>query len=342
MPTPLRVLLVEDNDDDAQLLIRLLHGAGYALTQERVETEAKLRQALSTSEWDIILCDYSLPGFNADAALLVVQESGKDIPVVIVTGTIARHEAVALMSRGAVDYVLKGEGREDRLIPIIAREVRNKHIRARGRIDAQNLQLAIHSLQAMSDARAADLDGALELIVRALDLRDKETAGHSQRVTQMTVRLARAMGVDNGALEHIQRGALLHDIGKMRIPDAVLLKPGPLSDAEWHIMRMHPVFAYELLYPLVSLRPALDIPRSHHERWDGSGYPRGLSGEAIPLAARIFAVVDARDALTSDRPYRRAWAIARAMKEIKRQAGSLFDPKVVAAFLREDRKGALS
>ena len=175
-------------------------------------------------------------------------------------------------------------------------------------------------------------DSTLEGWSRALDLRDKETEGHSKRVTEMTLRLARQMGMTDGEQLQVRRGALLHDIGKMGIPDGILLKPGALSDAEWEIMRKHPVYAYELLFPISHLRPALDIPYCHHEKWDGTGYPRGLKGEYIPLSARIFSVVDVWDALCSDRPYRPAWPEEKIREYIKELSGKQFDPKVVEGF----------
>ena len=177
-------------------------------------------------------------------------------------------------------------------------------------------------------------DSTLEGWAHALELRDRETEGHARRVTEMTVRLARAMGVKGDALVHLRRGALLHDIGKMGIPDNILLKPGPLTEKEWDIMRQHPRHARDMLAPITFLHPALDIPYCHHERWDGAGYPRGLKGEEIPLAARIFAVVDVWDALTgSDRPYRKAWPREKAVEYIRSQAGKHFDPRVVEMFL---------
>lgn len=177
-------------------------------------------------------------------------------------------------------------------------------------------------------------DTTLEGWSNALDLRDKETEGHTQRVTELTLRLAGAMGMPEEALIHVRRGALLHDIGKMGIPDGILLKPGPLTEEEWAVMRRHPVYAHQLLLPITYLRPALAIPHSHHEKWDGTGYPRGLRGEEIPLEARIFAVVDVWDALTSDRPYRTAWPKDHAVAFIKEESGKHFDPTVVDAFLR--------
>ncbi len=177
-------------------------------------------------------------------------------------------------------------------------------------------------------------DKTIEGWSRALDLRDKETEGHTRRVTEMTIKLAGQMEIPQTNLVHIRRGAILHDIGKVAIPDNILLKAGPLTDAEWTIMRRHPLIAVELLTPIHQLAPALAIPRSHHEKWDGSGYPDGLSGEHIPLVARLFAIVDVYDALTSDRPYRLAWSKADALQYIRNQSGAHFDPQVVSPFIK--------
>lgn len=168
---------------------------------------------------------------------------------------------------------------------------------------------------------------------QALDLRDKETEGHTQRVTELTVKLAREMGIPEADITHIRRGALLHDIGKMGVPDSILLKPGALTDEEWVSMRRHSQFAFDMLSPIAYLQKALDIPYCHHEKWDGSGYPRGLKGEEIPLAARIFAIVDVWDALTSDRPYREAWSKEKTLEYIRELSGKHFDPQVVELFL---------
>jgi putative nucleotidyltransferase with HDIG domain len=188
-------------------------------------------------------------------------------------------------------------------------------------------------LQRSNTDLALAYDSTLEGWSRALDMRDKETEGHTERVTQMTMRLAREMGLGDAELVHVRRGALLHDIGKMGIPDSILLKPGPLTEEEWAIMRKHPTYAYEMLSPIAFLRPALPIPYCHHEKWDGTGYPRQLKGEAIPLSARIFAVVDVWDALRSDRPYRQGWLEDKVLKHIQSLAGTHFDPQVVAVFL---------
>ena len=188
-------------------------------------------------------------------------------------------------------------------------------------------------LAAGADELNTAYDATLASLARALDLRDREVEGHLQRVADITVRLARDLGVPVGELVHVRRGALLHDIGKMAIPDSVLLKPSALSDDEWEVMHQHPTYAYEMLSPISLLRPALDIPYCHHERWDGQGYPRQLQGEAIPLAARVFSVVDVWDALRSDRPYRPGWSEPRVRDYISKRAGADFDPRVVATFL---------
>jgi len=176
-------------------------------------------------------------------------------------------------------------------------------------------------------------DATIEGWSHALDLRDKETEGHSLRVTEMTLELARKFGFPDEQLRYIRWGALLHDIGKMGVPDNILFKPDQLSDQEWESMKKHPVFAFEMLSPITYLKSSLDIPYCHHEKWDGTGYPRGLKGEAIPLAARLFAVVDVWDALRSDRPYRKAWTTEKTLEHIKSLSGTYFDPKVVEYFL---------
>jgi putative nucleotidyltransferase with HDIG domain len=193
--------------------------------------------------------------------------------------------------------------------------------RANFKLEAANLELKI--------AYDATLNGW----VRALDLRDKETEGHTQRVTVLTERLARMLGVIGDDLIHITRGALLHDIGKMAIPDSILKKEGPLTEEEREVIKTHPVHAYEMLSPIEFLRPALDIPYCHHEKWDGTGYPRGLRGEDIPFAARIFPVIDVWDALVSDRPYRKALPHEEVRRHIAADAGKHFDPRVVEAFM---------
>ncbi len=200
--------------------------------------------------------------------------------------------------------------------------------------------IAVDNALLFRDLEKSNLDLAvayettLEGWARTLELRDRETQGHSQRVLDLTLRLARKLGFTDEELVHVQRGALLHDIGKMGVPDHILLKEGTLTEAEWEVMHKHPIYAYEMLSTIPFLRKALDIPYCHHEKWDGSGYPRGLKGEEIPLSARIFAIVDVWDALLSDRPYRKAWTQEKTLEYIKSESGIHFDPMVVDAFMQ--------
>jgi putative nucleotidyltransferase with HDIG domain len=206
---------------------------------------------------------------------------------------------------------------------------------------AAQAAIAINNAQLFDDLQGSNIsltsayDATIEGWSRAMDLRDKETEGHTLRVTDLTLKLARAMHIgEESQLTSIRRGALLHDIGKMGVPDRILLKPGTLNPDEWKIMRRHPTYAYEMLTPIAYLQAALDIPYCHHEKWDGTGYPRGLKGEQIPLEARIFAIVDVWDAITSDRPYRPAWSKQKALEYIQQETGKHFDPQVVETFFK--------
>jgi putative nucleotidyltransferase with HDIG domain len=204
---------------------------------------------------------------------------------------------------------------------------------------ATQAAIAIDNSQLFSDLQRSNFelemayDATIEGWSRALELRDQETKGHTLRVTTMTVQLAQEIGMRGEALIHLRRGALLHDIGKMGVPDRILLKTGKLDQTEWELMKRHTVYAHEMLWPIAFLRLAIDIPYCHHERWDGTGYPRQLKGEQIPLSARLFAVADVWDALTSDRPYRKAWSEQKVLDHIKSNAGKHFDARVVELFL---------
>jgi len=248
------------------------------------------------------------------------------------------YHAAPLIAKGKVMGVIEVLHREP-FHPSAAWLETFEMLTAQAAIAVDNAQLFAELDHKNLELRLA-YDETIEGWSQALDLRDKETEGHSRRVTEMAVALCRQLGVPSEQLVHVRRGALLHDIGKMGIPDAVLLKPGPLTEEEWGEMRKHPVHAVNLLSPIKFLRPALDIPQYHHEKWDGSGYPLGLKGKAIPRVARAFAVVDVYDALTSDRPYRAAWSWERALEHIQSSAGTHFDPAVVAAFVRLLRQDA--
>ena len=199
----------------------------------------------------------------------------------------------------------------------------NKHTRN------DELASVVEAINFMRSQTEKAYQATLEGWARMLELRDRETEGHSRRVAKMSVKIARKLGLDEEEVKYVYYGALLHDIGKIAIPDEILHKPGPLTAEERAIIDQHPVYAFEILKDIEHLRPALAIPYSHHENWDGTGYPQGLKGEAIPLAARIFAVVDNLDALTTDRPYRKAWSYEEALEYIKEQRGKKFDPQIV-------------
>ncbi|MGB8980885.1 MAG: HD domain-containing phosphohydrolase [Anaerolineales bacterium] len=199
-------------------------------------------------------------------------------------------------------------------------------IASQAAVAIENAQL----VKALQDSYESTLEGW----ATALDLRDKETEGHSQRVTALTLQLARAIGMSREQLTSLRQGALLHDIGKMGVPDSILHKEGPLSEEEKDIMHRHPANAYQMLCRIAYLRSALDIPYCHHERWDGTGYPRGLKGEEIPLAARIFSIVDVWDALRSDRPYHKAWSVEKTLDYVQSQSGKIFDPEIVERFVK--------
>jgi putative nucleotidyltransferase with HDIG domain len=254
--------------------------------------------------------------------------AGTQVPA---DGFVAYH-AVPLMAKGRVVGVLE----------LFHRRVQVEDQEWLSFLDALAAQAAIAidvtTMFANLERTYVDLarayDTTLEGWSRALELRDRETVGHSERVTRLTLRMARAMNLPDADLVHVRRGALLHDIGKMGIPDQILLKPGPLTPEERDLMRRHPLIAYDLLAPIAYLHPALDIPYCHHERWDGTGYPRGLRGTQIPLVARIFALADVWDAIRSDRPYRAALSGDQALAYIREQAGKQFDPEITALFLR--------
>jgi putative nucleotidyltransferase with HDIG domain len=305
----LRVLLVEDNPDEALLIQRELQGT-YETLMERVETEQQVLDALHNKPWDIVLCDYTIPRLDPARVAKILEELDMDLPFVIVSGTITPSEADKIFFDRAVN----------------------------GFVSKDNLSKLALSIQRMMKPALA-YDETLKAWATALALRDKETAGHSNRVSDLSMRLAHAIGISETQMLHIRRGTLLHDIGKMGVQDTVLLKAGELTDAEWEQMRQHPTIAYELLKPIAFLEKSLDIPYCHHERWDGTGYPRGLKGEEIPLAARIFTICDVYDAMTSDRPYRRAMPIAEVLAYIQLHSGSIFDPNVVKVFLEMMRTG---
>ena len=258
---------------------------------------------------------------------LAIENESPRLAKALVGEGFVSYYGVPLIAKGKVNGVLEVfhraplEADEDWLVFL-------RTLAGQAAIAVDNISL-FENLQSSNNELIMAYDATIEGWSRALDLRDKETEGHTRRVTEMTVRLARSFGMSEEELLQVRRGALLHDIGKMGVPDHILLKPGALTDEEWVAMRKHPQFAYDMLVPIRYLQNALDIPYCHHEKWDGTGYPRGLKGEQIPISARIFAVVDVYDALISDRPYRAAWPKEKVLEHIRSLAGTHFDPKVL-------------
>jgi response regulator RpfG family c-di-GMP phosphodiesterase len=490
----LRVLFVEDTPHDVELSAAVIERSGYRLSYDAVDKRTSFEQQLEKGEHDIVVCDFNLRDWTAVDALAILKKSGRDIPLIVVSGSLGDEAAVSLIKEGANDYVLKD--RVARLPAAIERALEEKALRAERKhseaqiklqlerlaslraidmainssldirvtlsvfLDQVTTQLNVHAagvfllrphtqmlehaiargfrsplsvrsylplgddpaghavlerriihipnleasrakfvgasfiesegfvsymaapliakgqvngvleiwqrqllepnpdwlsfLEALAGQGAIAVDNAalnqqlqasnaelllaydttLEGWVKALDMRDNETEGHTRRVTELTTRLAYDYPIDGDQVVHIRRGALLHDIGKMAIPDAILRKTGPLTPEEWKVMRRHTEYAYEWLSPIPYLRPAVEIPYCHHERWDGSGYPRGLKGEAIPLAARLFSVVDVWDALRSNRPYRAGWSTEKVIAYIQERQGKDFDPHIVEVFLK--------
>lgn len=301
----LSILLVEDNPDDAELILReIKRSNGFTIRSQVVQTEDEFKRALNQQIWQIVICDYSLPNFSGPRAIEIIEGYNLLTRVILISGVITEEHARRVLGRRSMISFLSKNHMGD-IGPLIRHEVR----------------------------LLEQYEPLIESYPRFLQIRDKETAAHTQRVTELTIRLARAMGVSEMDIVHIRRGALLHDIGKIGVPDHILLKQGKLTDEEQDVMRQHPNIAHDFLMPIQYLRYSLDIPYCHHEAWDGSGYPRGLKGEEIPLAARIFAVVDNFDALTSDRPYRKAFTQGFTLTYIAEQSGKLFDPRVVMFFL---------
>jgi putative two-component system response regulator len=275
---------------------------------------------------DLILLDVMMPTMDGleTCRRLRADPLLAEVPVLIISTLDDRSSRLAGIEAGADDFLTK---------PIDSLELRVR-VQSIVRLNRyRKLHESRREIESAYNALRSAYDTTIAGWSRALDLRDQETEGHSQRVTEMTVRMAHALGLPESEIVQVRRGALLHDVGKLGIPDAILHKPGKLTDEEWVVMRKHPEYAYEWLHPIEYLRPALDIPYCHHEKWDGSGYPRKLKGTAIPLAARIFAFADVWDALRSDRPYRAGWPVDQVRDHIAGLAGNHFDPDLTPIFL---------
>jgi putative two-component system response regulator len=319
------VLIVDDEYSGRETLQSVLEGEGYNLIM--AENGPQAIEKAKAYQPDVILLDVMMPGMTGFEVCERIRsdEQVAEIPIIILTALDDRESLLTGLKAGADDFISKPFDRFElraRLIGITRLNRYHKLLEEREKLQKAHERLL--------EAYSATIEGWSH----AMDLRDQETEGHSQRVTELTLQLARAFGIEGEQLVNIRHGALLHDMGKLGIPDSILQKPAKLTDEEWVTMRTHPQLAYNMLFPVEYLRPALEIPFCHHEKWDGSGYPRGLKGEEIPLAARLFAVVDVWDAVTSDRPYRPAWSREQALDYIREQSGKHFDPWIVDLFFK--------
>ncbi|MBZ5522402.1 MAG: response regulator [Acidobacteriia bacterium] len=333
---PESILVVDDEEPIREIISSMLSAAGYKVQQASSGIDA-LRILSQTGEFELVLSDLMMAELDGIALLERSKERFPDMPVIMVTAVHDISVALAAIRNGAYDYLLKPFEREQ-LLAIVRRALEHRRLKLENRAYQSNLETLVAARteqlrQAMTDLERS-YDITLEALGDALDLKDAETEGHSKRVTAFTIAIARAMGLSGDRIRVIARGAFLHDIGKMAIPDAILRKPGALTLEETEIMREHCFRGYQMLRKIPFLAEASEIVYAHQERYDGTGYPRRLHGDEIPLGARIFSVADTLDAITSDRPYRAAQPIANARKEIVRCSGEQFDPEVVRVFLQ--------
>jgi putative nucleotidyltransferase with HDIG domain len=330
-----RILVVDDEEPIREIVTAMLHSSGYQCQQAASGKQA-LALLTSGDSFELVLSDLMMADMDGIGLLERTKEKYPDMPVVMVTAVHDISVALAAIRNGAYDYLLKPFEREQ-LLATVRRALENRRLKTENRTYQTNLESLVaartEQLRSAMSGLERSYDITLEALGDALDLKDAETEGHSKRVTAFTIAMARHRGLSDEQVRIIARGAFLHDIGKMAIPDGILRKPGPLTAEEVSIMREHCYHGYQMLRKIPFLAEASDIVYSHQEKWDGSGYPRGLRGEEIPLGSRIFSVADTLDAITSDRPYRPKQSLRAAKEEIQRFSGRQFDPDVVATFL---------
>src|SRR5437868_244992 len=330
-----RILIVDDEEPIRDLMCAMLASANYGCSRAKSGKEA-LEMLSFGEEFELMLSDLMMPGMDGSALLESAKERFPDMPVIMVTAVTDVSVALGAIRNGAYDYLLKPFER-DQLLATVRRAMENRQLKMENREYQTNLEALVtaktEQLRQAVSTLEKSYDITLEALGNALDLKDAETEGHSKRVTAYTIAIARAMGLSSDQIRIIARGAFLHDIGKMAIPDAILLKPSALDPDEVAIMREHCYRGYQILRRIPFLTEAAEIVYAHQEKYDGTGYPRGLKGEEIPLGARIFSVADTLDAITSNRPYRAAQPLSAARDEIERWSGRQFDPQVVDTFL---------
>jgi putative nucleotidyltransferase with HDIG domain len=328
-----RILVVDDEPEVRNILLRHLSaGADCQAAHSAFDALNKIKNG----RFDLVITDIMMPGMTGIELLRCIKRRDPETAVIMATGLVDVNAAVHALRMGASDFVTKPFE-----LAVITRAVERALERRRLVIANRRYR---EELETKVQQRTVELNGALheieesykmtlEALVSALDAREHETHAHSRRVREYTLALAKKLGLQGDELVHIGRGALLHDVGKIGVPDSILLKPEKLTREEWAVMRKHPKIGYDILRGIGFLGPAAEIVLSHQERWDGLGYPKGLAGTAIPLGARIFSAVDTMDAMTSDRPYRKALSFEAAVQEVRICSGTQFDPSVVSAFL---------
>lgn len=315
----LKLLVIEDSVADFQLMKRQLTRKGVAARYRRIADLEALRESMKEGGWDAVLADYSVPALRFEDGLALLRERAPDLPVILVSGSVGEERAVDLLKHGVWDFVLKDN--LTRLASALERNLKEaEEHRAR-----KTAELKLRESYAET----------INCLGRASEYRDNETGMHVLRIGMTTGMLARFAGHGDELAALLEQASPMHDIGKIGIPDAVLLKPGPLTAEEWTVMKRHTQIGAAILggYPSDLIHTARQIALNHHERWDGTGYPAGLAGEAIPLSARITAVCDVFDALISERPYKHAWPADKAAGYLRGQAGRQFDAGLVEVFL---------
>ena len=335
--SPTRILIVDDDSTVRDVIGVLLGEEGYVCATSTTAEQAI--DLLYATEFHLVIADMKMPGKDGLWLLDRLRVEQPSTAVIMLTAFGDTEAAVECLRRGAVDYLLKPPKVTD-LVRSIERALAKRRLelarqRYRTSLERRVREKTAELSRALRDVEAA-YASTLSALVAALDAREHETSDHSQRVVRYTLAIAERLGVPPADRPDIARGALLHDIGKIGVPDAILLKPGPLVASEWEEIRRHPQTGYTILQSIPFLQRAAEIVLSHQERWDGNGYPRRLSGEDIPLGARIFAIADTLDAMTSDRPYRKGGPLEKARAEIRRCAGTQFDPRCAEAFLSLD------
>lgn len=344
-----KLLIVDDEQVIREILTERLSQAGY-VCEAAVNAPDALARMRDRGPFSLVLSDIDMPGETGISLLQKIKATDPDVEVVMVTGVVDVDTAVQTIRLGANDYITKPFNL-DEVVLTVERTLEKQRLVRENREYQHALEVKVEERTAEVRRKSAEVerlykelktafeqirstyDTTLEALMEALDMRDTETQGHSRRVSEYTVTVARQLGVTEPELTQVRWGALLHDVGKIGVPDAILRKPGKLTPEEWIEMRKHPELGRRILSTIKFLDGAIPIVYCHQERFDGTGYPRGLQGEQIPLGARIFAVVDTLDAMTMNRPYRKALPYETAYEEVVRFSGTQFDPRVVEAFL---------